>query len=149
LLGEPINPGGTAAFGAVILRDGIRVWEASKIFRPQLGCEKMVSNNLAEYSGFEAILLYLLKEGLNKEAIIVRGDSRLVICQNFVTCGYRSKWKMHGGFYLPIALQCKELLKQFPNIAGEWIPREQNFLADELSKRELINARIEFRIQKR
>jgi ribonuclease HI len=55
---------------------------------------------------------------------------------------------MNGGFYLPIALKCKDLLKQFPNIAGEWIPREQNSLADELSKTELKKAGVKFRIQK-
>jgi ribonuclease HI len=141
---EPRNPGGVGAYGVIIFKDGREIFRESKMFEPRPDW----SNNYCEYSGFKAILDYLIEHDLTKSQIIVRGDSRLVLCQMFITCGYRKKWKMNGGFYLPIALKCKELLKQFPNIAGEWIPREKNFLADELSKKELINAGIEFRIQK-
>lgn len=28
---EPVNPGGTAAYGAVILKDGKKIWEASEL----------------------------------------------------------------------------------------------------------------------
>lgn len=78
---------------------------------------------------------------------MIRGDSKLVICQMFIACGYRRKWQMKKGYYLPIALKCKELIKQFPNITGEWIPREENNLADELSKAELKKVGVQFRIQ--
>ena len=144
---EPMNPGGTAAYGAVILKDGKQIWSDSRIFRPIKGHEKETSNNVAEYLGFQAILLYLLKEGLNEETITVRGDSRLVICQMFVACGYRKKWRILDGYYIQIAQRCKELLTRFPRIRGEWIPREQNVLADELSKAQLKRAGIKFRIQ--
>jgi len=149
---EPVNPGGTAAYGAIIFKtnkDGVfeAVFSESKIFKPINGHEKETSNNVAEYSGFEAILLHLLKQGWNEEKVIIRGDSRLVICQMFIACGYRKKWRILGGIYTPIALRCKELLKKFPRIKGEWIPREENNLADELSKAELKKAGIKFRIQ--
>ena len=144
---EPVNPGGTGAYGVVILKDDQEIFRDSKIFKPVSGREKENSNNCAEYSGFEAILLFLLKEGFNKEEIIVRGDSRLVICQNWIACGYRKKWNIQGGYYEGIALRCRKLLKKFPKIKGEWIPREQNYIADELSKEELRKAGIIFRIQ--
>jgi ribonuclease HI len=140
---EPRNPGGTGAYGAIIFKDGQEIFRASKMFEPKPN----LSNNYAEYSGLLCILDYLIANDLTKSQIIVRGDSRLVLCQMFVTCGYRRKWKMNGGFYLPIALKCKDLLKQFPNIAGEWIRREENNLADELSKAALKKAGVKFRIQ--
>jgi|SRR3972149_4791416 len=150
---EPVNPGGTAAYGVVIFEvygsDDVRqiIFQTSKIFKPVKGHEKETSNNIAEYSGLEAILLFLLEERLNEEEIIVRGDSRLVICQNWITCGYRKKWKIERGLYVPIAYRCREILKRFPKIRGEWIPREKNSLADELSKAELRRAGVKFRIQ--
>jgi len=140
---EPVNPGGTASYGAVILKDRQKIWEDSKIFVPQKGRERETSNNCAEYSGFKAILDYLITHDLTKSQIIVYGDSNLVIQQMFGT------WQIRFGYYVPIAQTCKAMLKQFPRMTGKWIPREKNSLADELSKRELINAGIEFRIQKR
>ena len=144
---EPINPGGTAAYGAVILKDGVRIWETSRIFRPVKGHEGATSNNVAEYSGFQSILIYLLDQGLNEEAITVHGDSQLVIRQMFGGGGFKKKWQIRGGHYAQIAFRCRELLRRFPGIRGEWIPREENTLADELSKAELIKAGVQFRIQ--
>jgi ribonuclease HI len=138
---EPINPGGTAAYGAVIIKDGHRIWEQSKIFYPKKGCEKETSNNLAKYSGFKAILDYLLASGLQLEPIEILGDSNLLIQQMF------GRWKIRSGYYVPIALACRDLLKQFPQIRGQWIPREENSIADELSKAQLVKARVKFRIQ--
>jgi ribonuclease HI len=56
---EPINPGGYAAFGAVIFIDGVQVWKSSTLFVPQKGREEETSNNVAEYAGFIAILVPL------------------------------------------------------------------------------------------
>lgn len=143
---EPINPGGTASYGVVIVKEsGLASFsvlrEASEIFYPQKGREKQTSNNLAEYSGFRHILQWLIEQGLNGHCIEIRGDSNLVIQQMF------GSWRIKQGFYVPIALECHELLKKFPNIRGKWIPREENSLADKLSKAELLKAGVKFRIQ--
>ena len=138
---EPVNPGGTASFGAVIFEGKKRVWECSEIFFPQKGKEKETSNNVAEYSGFIAILEYLLKQNLNKEKITIYGDSKLVIEQ------MKGNWRMKSGFYIPFAVKAKALLKSFKKVDLQWIPREENDIADELSKAELLKANIEFRIQ--
>ena len=138
---EPKNPGGTAAYGIVILNNGQRIFEASKLFIPQKGREHETSNNIGEYSGFKAILDYLIANDLTKSQIIVYGDSKLVIEQMFGT------WKINSGYYVSIARTCKAMIKQFPYLTGKWIPREKNFLADELSKAVLRNAGVEFRIQ--
>lgn len=138
---EPINPGGTASYGAVVFKDGAKIWECSRIFRPAKGRERETSNNVAEYSGFKAILEFLIDGGMNKDKILIRGDSNLVIQQMFGT------WKMRGGHYIEVALECLELLKSFSRVKGRWIPREENSIADELSKAELLKAGVEFRIQ--
>jgi ribonuclease HI len=145
---EPVNPGGYASFGAVIFIDGVKVWELSKLFVPQKGRESETSNNVAEYSGFIAILEYLLENKLNNEEIQIYGDSMLVLCQMLMDDPkWHKRWEIKDGFYVPLALKAKKLLEQFPKIKGEWIPREKNSIADELSKAELIKAGITFRIQ--
>ena len=141
---EPKNPGGIASYGAVVYVDGVRIWECSKIFHPIPGRENETSNNVAEYLGFIAILEYLSLENhriCEPSSITIFGDSNLVIQQMFGT------WRIKKGFYVPLAIKAKKLLETFSRIEGRWIPREQNFIADELSKRELVNAGVRFRIQ--
>jgi ribonuclease HI len=139
---EPVNPGGIASYGAVILRNEEVLHQSSAIFYPQKGRERETSNNIAEYSGFKYILTWLIDHGLNEQCIEIRGDSMLVIKQMFGT------WRIKQGYYVPLALECSILLKQFfPNTRGKWIPREENSLADKLSKAELMKAGVQFRIQ--
>ena len=145
---EPVNPGGTAAYGAVIYDGNDRVWEQSQIFKPVKGRERETSNNVAEYHGFIAILKELKSRGWQDRDIEVFGDSMLVICQMF---GDRKrggmKWRIKQGFYVKHAHMAKSLLNDFSRIDGRWIPREENSLADELSKAHLHKEGIEFRIQ--
>lgn len=145
---EPVNPGGIAAYGLVILNNDKELVRVSKVFKPQKGKEKETSNNVAEYSGFLDALNWLLLGGYQNEKIRVFGDSKLVICQMFgdPELGGR-KWKMRGGFYKPVALKAQKVLEKFKDIKGQWLPREENNLADELSKAELIKNGVEFKIQ--
>jgi ribonuclease HI len=145
---EPKNPGGTAAYGVVVVEGDKRLYEASKVFKPIPGHERETSNNVAEYSGFLDALDFLKLHALNTKEITIYGDSKLVICQMFgdKELGGR-KWRILKGMYKPIALKAKEKLKMFPQIKGCWIPRELNTLADELSKTELKNNGVVFKIQ--
>ena|SRR3990167_311701 len=138
---EPVNPGGYASFGAVVFNDSNRIWDCSRMFTSKKGKERETSNNVAEYCGFVSILEFLIEKNMTKEHIKIYGDSNLVIQQMFGT------WQMRKGFYIPTAIKAKKLLKKFSDIRGEWIPREENDIADELSKGELRKAGIEFRIQ--
>lgn len=138
---EPVNPGGFCAYGAVIFVDRKEIWREGKMIVMQEGNEKMTSNNLAEYSGFVRILEKLVELKLQDESIIIRGDSNLVIHQMFAS------WKIKNGYYVEKAMKAKELLKSFSSIIGQWIPREQNSIADEISKDVLRKAGVEFRIQ--
>lgn len=128
-------------YGAIIFKDGVKIWEDSKIFIPTKGHEKETSNNIGEYSGFKAILDYLIEHDLTKSQIVVYGDSKLVIKQMF------GSWRIKFGYYVPIAKICNAMIKQFPYLTGKWIPREENSLADELSKAELKRAGVRFKIQ--
>jgi ribonuclease HI len=119
-----------------------RVWECSRLFVPVPGRERETSNNVAEYSGFVAILEYLLAEGLDDRSATIHGDSKLVIEQQ------RGSWRIKQGLYVPLAIKARGLLQSFrrpPKLV--WIPRDENEVADELSKRELIRAGVRFRIQ--
>jgi ribonuclease HI len=88
-----------------------------------------------------AVLEHLLDLGAQREPIMVYGDSRLVIQQMF------GRWNIKSGVYVPYALKAKELRQSFSNLSGQWIKREKNTVADELSKRPLRTAGIEFRLQ--
>jgi ribonuclease HI len=95
---EPVNPGGMAAYGAVIIQDGQHIWECSKLFYPEQGKEDQTTNNVAEYCGLIAVLEHLIDLGAQHEPIMVYGDSKLVIQQMF------GQWKLNdhqlkaGGF---------------------------------------------------
>jgi ribonuclease HI len=144
---EPVNPGGYASFGAVVFIDGKRVWECSRLFKPKPGKEKETSNNVAEYSGFLAILEYLMEQKLHTKEVLIHGDSKLVIYQNSMDPQWGVVWRIKKGFYKPLALKARKMFKKFPKAKLKWIPREENSIADELSKAELIKAGVEFRIQ--
>lgn len=145
---EPVNPGGTAAYGVVIFDGEKRIYEASKVFVPVKGKELETSNNVAEYSAFLDALDWLAKNILNRKPIEVYGDSKLVICQMFGDGERKGMfWKIKKGFYKPLALRARTMLVNFPQMKGQWIPREENSIADELSKAELHKAGVQFKIQ--
>jgi ribonuclease HI len=142
---EPKNPGGHAAWGAVVHVDGVSVYRDGGY----CGVGPKMSNNVAEYAGFIAAI----KEALKYSGkIIGRGDSRLVVCQldgkAAKKLGYSKKWKTKGGFYKPFYDQAVALLKGNENrVSLEWIPREKNDICDVLSKKVLKDMGITFRIQ--
>lgn len=134
---EPVNPGGNAAFGALIKIDGATVWTASRF----IGAGQGMSNNVAEYSGMIGVLERLIELGLHKENVHVRGDNMMTIQQ------MAGRWRAKKGLYIPYFLKCKAIVAQFRRITFEWIPRESNAEADELSKQILIDRKVKFRIQ--
>ena len=118
----PQNPGGYMAYGVAIDIDGQRCYQFSKIFQP----DTSNTNNLAEYLGFKEILDVLLYCNLQDEFLKIYGDSNLVINQMFGT------WKIKEGSYIKVAKQCKELVKEFPNIHATWIPKDKNYICHDI-----------------
>lgn len=126
---EPINPCGNMGFGVYIEEDGKEIYSWSG-FVPASNDN---SNNVAEYIALQNCLDYLLENGLQEEKINIHTDSMLV-CQQM-----SRRWKIKAGRYLPYALSCFEKVRYFNNLLIKWIPREQNTIADELSKSHIPN----------
>ena len=131
----PRNPGGHAAWGAMVKLDGNVVWADGGY----CGTGPKMSNNVAEYSAVCAVIRECLK---HEGVCILRGDSKLVVMQ------LMGKWKVRGGLYVPFYQQAMSLWQHLkPRARLEWIPREQNDECDHLSKDVLRGMGITFRIQ--
>ena len=123
---EPFNPGGTATYGIVIYQNDEKIKEISSIYA------RNSTNNVAEYAGLHNCLLALLSLNLQSEEIVILSDSQLLVQQ------MSGRWRAKNGAYLSVYKECKKLMPAFENIRFQWIPREQNFEADELSRAALI-----------
>jgi ribonuclease HI len=141
---EPRNPGGHAAWGAVVHFNGQEVYREGGY----CGVGPKMSNNVAEYSACIAALKVASKY---PGPIVVRGDSRLVICQLDRAAAAevgQPQWQVRGGLYEPFYREAKKLYDSLRNrITMHWIPREQNDICDVLSKKELHDRGVVFRIQ--
>jgi ribonuclease HI len=132
---EPINPGGHAAWGAVVVVDGEVVFREGGY----CGVGPTMSNNVAEYSAFIAVATECLKyPGI----VIIRGDSKLVVEQ------LNGRWAVRGDHYVPFHEKAKKLWAQLRNRSQLlWVPRDENDICDVLSKKVLLDMGIKFRIQ--
>ena len=132
---EPRNPGGHAAWGAIMFRGKEKVCESAGY----CGTGPQMSNNVAEYSGVTAILEWLQSEN---DICMIRGDSKLVIMQ------LSGKWKIRGGLYVPFYQKAKSLYDPIKErVSFKWVPREENAICDVLSKGVLKDRGITFKIQ--
>lgn len=142
---EPRNPGGNMGIGACLYVGNEEVFRHSQFVKAAFHN----SNNVAEYMGFTAIMDFLLQEKdfqqIAGKVVCIFGDSKLVINQML------GIWGMNGGRYVPYAKEAKKKMRELEGMGFvfplEWIPREQNFYADELSKAELIKHNVQFKIQ--
>lgn len=122
----PRNPGGTAAFGFVIKRDGETIYRGYG----RAGSGPDMSNNLAEYEGLYQAMCRV-KEDFPEEKATFYGDSTLVINQmNKVS-------QAKKGLYLPYYKKSAELAEPYiqrQQWSFEWIARDLNSEADDLSQ---------------
>lgn len=118
----PYNPGGHGGYGMLVKRDG-RTIHTEAIY---VGRWSTISNNVTEYAGAIATLRYFLREGITQGT--VHGDANLVINQLV------GRWKIKNGAYVPYAKEALALRQQLPDVRFEWIPREKNTEADDLSQ---------------
>ncbi len=72
----PKNPGGVAAYGYLVRRDGELIHKGFGA----VGEGKGMTNNVAEYEGLRAAAQWLQDEGI-EEKLVIKGDSQLVIKQ--------------------------------------------------------------------
>lgn len=120
----PMNPGGHAGCGVHITENGLIIYQEAYY----IGHGPLMSNNVAEYSGLIRSLEYLIRNNNQNKRIQFYGDSYLTIAQ------MKGKWKCKGGLYAPFYHKAKELIKNFNDWNFQWIPREKNLDADEMSK---------------
>jgi ribonuclease HI len=135
LQSEPKNPGGHAAWGALVKIGGKDVYAQGGY----CGVGPSMSNNVAEFAAFIAVAEECLK---HPGVILIRGDSKLVVML------LNGKWKSHGGFYKPYYDKAKILWSQLKSRAKlEWVSRVENSVCDYLSKQVLKDRGVVFKIQ--
>jgi ribonuclease HI len=118
----PNNPGGYACFAFVISDNGKEV-----VRKTGIHCQgEEATNNVAEYAGLIAGLEYMVENSLKNVEIF--GDSKLVINQ------VNEDWKCKAENLQPMLKAAHDLLPNFDSWEATWIPRDDNSLADGLSK---------------
>lgn len=134
---EPGNPGGVAAYGFQVLRDGVVVHEGSGLAAPP---GPSATNNVAEFRALLEGLRWLESQGATRP--LVRGDSKLIV--NTVN----GVWNLKAPHLREMHDEARLLLAR---LRGKlvWVPREQNTEADRLSrvgKADAVRAHPEWRL---
>jgi len=122
---EPVNPNGVATYGFAVFVNGKKIYEDCGV----IGEGEGMSNNVAEFTALAKALEWLIENGYADKPVTVRGDSQLAI--NIMN----GVWTAKGGMYYPYYLKAAELARKFSRIRFEWVPREENEVADSLSKK--------------
>ncbi len=128
-LTEPINPGGWGCWGWVATADHGQELASG---RGCLGHGAGITNNRCEYTAALEAADWALAQGHHQ--VLLRVDSKLVAEQ--VT----GRWACNAEHLRPLR---DELRARLAAISGtiEWIPREANTRADELSRLAYVEAR--------
>ncbi|WFD12041.1 ribonuclease HI family protein [Tepidibacter hydrothermalis] len=86
------------------------------------------TNNTAEYKALIECMKDLIGLGLIKEEINIYGDSDLIIKQVI------GQWKCKKEHLIPLRDEAVKLMNKFDDLNIKWVPRNENALADKLSK---------------
>lgn len=124
-------PDGVPCFGAVLRVVGAPDCKTANGPVKLLGDD--MTTNVAEYGGLIGALELAEAHVPNGDIVEVRGDSQLVVRQ--VNGQYRVK-KQH---LVPYVSRAKEMIERLRargiSVILNWVPREENTQADELSKK--------------
>lgn len=112
------NPG-QGSYGGIILKDDTELVTFNKVINGK------TTNNIAEYSGVYNGLLLASHYGIKE--LNVYGDSQLVIKQ------LNGEFKVKNEKLREIWNECKKLEKGFSSITYNYVPRNQNKIADGLA----------------
>ncbi len=119
------NPGGSGGYGVVIKEDGRIIDELAGSLKARDG----MTNNRAEYIALIIGLKYL-KAHYPEHSIICRGDSKLVIYQ------MTGEYSVNSDNLFDLWKRASKVANVM-NVSFEWIERERNKRADELSRRKM------------
>ena len=120
---EPRNPCGGNTAGWSVMKDGQEVMYEARYLMEGEGS----TNNFAEYMAIIRALAWVWKFELCGEEILFRTDSQLVIRQ------LEGKWAVKAESIRPHYERACRGLAPLKNYRLEWVRREQNVRADELS----------------
>ena len=109
----PKNPGGVAAYGYVINRDGLLIHEGFGA----VGEGRGMTNNVAEYEGLKAALQWIVDNGIDGE-IVVKGDSQLAIKQ------MKGDWQIKSATSQRYVPEIRKLLVGRKAVFS-WVPPEK------------------------
>ena len=112
------SPGPVTAACTVELNDG-SFYEDVKRF-------DQGTHNTAEWQALILGLRLALKHGARH--VVVKGDSMLVVKQ------VNGEWKTKNPALRSLRTEAEELLARFESSRVEWIPRKENWRADELGR---------------
>lgn len=134
---SPVNPGGVASYGIIIRSKGKDIYSDSAV----VGSGQEMSNNVAEYAGVVAALGFLEDK---MGSVLFCGDSMMVVSQmnKLWSDGYPARaWKKRPGkLYWPWFVKARELaLRRTEVVKFCWMPREENWRCDELSKAAIMH----------
>ncbi len=108
------NPGEAAGAAVIVMPDGFRHTVSQFLDK--------ATNNEAEYTGLIIGLQKAIEQGIQE--LEVYGDSNLVVNQ------VNGFWRIKQSHLRPLANLVSSLMEQFSRITLNWVPREQNKLAD-------------------
>jgi ribonuclease HI len=136
---EPPRGGGVATYGFTLEGPEIEHEEFGLAVPP--GSER-ATNNVAEYVGAIRALEFLVSIGY-RGPVLVFGDSQLVIRQ------MSGEYEVRAEHLQPYHQHLGALAARIGDVQFQWVPREENTRADELSKRAISEARRDAELRHR
>lgn len=128
----PSNPGHGGAGWAIQINNEQPITECA-----YLGSKR--TNNEAEYAALYLALHHGIKLGINTDKVHIYGDSKLVVNQVI------GRWSINKPHLQHLKNKVDSLLVHYPTYYLEWINRDMNNLADEVSARAILNKGISIR----
>lgn len=128
---EPGNPGGHACYGFVILIDGECAFDGHGHLghgeiKTSVGLRK-TTNNMAEYGALIKALGCVWEKNIADDHLRIKGDSKLVVEQVL------GNWACNKDHLRAAKTKVETLLEEC-TYELIWIPREENEVADALSR---------------
>jgi ribonuclease HI len=120
---EPVNSGGAACFSYIIKRSGVKIDRDCDV----IGIGSSMTSNVADYTALIRALKRIRRSSLEKEKIVIKSDSMLVVNQ------MNGNWKVKEKSILPLYTKAK-ILACGLDIVFEWILREENTMAEGYSR---------------
>jgi len=122
--------GTVATFGFTVDGGGFHAEEGGLCLPPN---HARATNNVAEYTAAIRALEWLSGQGYEGD-VVVQGDSQLVVRQ------MTGEYRVEAEHLVPYHTWLNELGRRFRSVKYEWVAREENERADELSKRAVADA---------